>query len=349
MAGHGRGALRGRVVLVTGGSRGLGLELARQALDRGARVAICGRDERTLGESQHELSRRGEVLAVRCDVADAEQVRDLVATVESRLGEVDVLIANAGVITVGPAVHQTAEDLREAMDVMYWGAVHPVLAVLPGMRRRRSGRIAVITSIGGRLAVPHLLPYSGAKFAAVGFSEGLCAEVAAEGVHVTTVVPGLMRTGSHLNAVFKGRHRQEFTWFSLGASLPLISVDVRRAARRVLDAVERGAVLTSIGLPAVLATRIHGLMPGTTVRVMRLVARLLPGPGGIEAGRRTGAQSTTRVTESALGELGRRAADRQGQHRIAAGAGDGAARPGDQPNRVVADTRRASDPPAWSG
>jgi NAD(P)-dependent dehydrogenase (short-subunit alcohol dehydrogenase family) len=332
-----RGALSGKVVLVTGGSRGLGLELARQALDRGARVAICGRDERTLGEAQGELSRRGEALAVRCDVTDPEQVRDLVASVESRLGEVDVLLANAGVITVGPAVHQTAEDFREAMDVMYWGVVHPVLAVLPGMRRRHSGRIAVVTSIGGRVSVPHLLPYSGAKFAAVGFSEGLCAEVAADGIRVTTVVPGLMRTGSHLNASFKGRHRQEFTWFGLGASLPLLSVDVRRAAQRILDAVERGAVLTSIGLPAVVASRVHGLMPGTTVRVMRLVARLLPAAGGIEAARRTGVQSTTRVTESALGELGRRAADRQGQRRVTAATGDGA----------VADGLPASDPPAW--
>lgn len=338
MARAGRGALSGRVVLVTGGSRGLGLELSRQALDRGARVAICGRDERALGEAQAELSRRGEVLAVRCDVADPEQVRDLVAAVESRLGEVDVLLANAGVITVGPAVHQTADDFREAVDIMYWGVVHPVLAVLPGMRRRRSGRIAVITSIGGRVSVPHLLPYSGAKFAAVGFSEGLCAEVAADGIRVTTVVPGLMRTGSHLNASFKGRHRKEFTWFGLGASLPLLSVDVRRAARHILDAVERGAVLTSIGLPAVVASRVHGLMPGTTVRVMRLVARLLPAAGGIETARRTGVQSTTRVTESPLGGLGRRAADRQGQRRVTAAGGDG----------VGADGQPASDRPAWS-
>ena len=310
-----RSRLRDRVVLVTGGSRGLGLEIARQALDRGARVGICGTNEESLDDARRELLRRGDVAAVRCDVADPRQVEELVATVEARLGEIDVLVANAGVITVGPFQHQTVDDLRMAMDVMYWGVVHPVMAVLPGMRGRHAGSIAVVTSIGGRIAVPHLLPYSAAKFAAVGFSEGLCAELASEGIRVTTVVPGLMRTGSHVNALFKGRHRREYTWFGLSASLPLLSVDVRRAARRVLDGVERGAVQTSIGLPAAIGSRVHGLMPATTVRVMRLANHLLPRPGGIGEERRSGTESTTPLTESPLTALGRRAADRQCQRR----------------------------------
>jgi short-subunit dehydrogenase len=86
------------------------------------------------------------------------------------------------------------------------------------------------------LSVPHLLPSSTAKFAAVGFSEGLRAELGRGPVTVTTVVPGLMRTGSHLNARFTGRAGQEFTWFSLGASLPLISMDAERAARQIVTA-----------------------------------------------------------------------------------------------------------------
>jgi hypothetical protein len=134
---------------------------------------------------------------------------------------------------------------------------------------------------------------------------------------VTTVIPGLMRTGSHVNAFFKGRHRREYTWFALAASLPLLSVDVRRAARRILDGVERGAVQTSIGLPAAIGSRVHGLMPASTVRVMRLANRLLPGSGGIGEERRSGARSTTPLTESPLTALGRRAADRQGQRRPA--------------------------------
>jgi short-subunit dehydrogenase len=196
---------------------------------------------------------------------------------------------------------------------MLWGAVHPALAVLPGMRARGDGAIAVVTSIGGKVAVPHLLPYATAKFAAVGFSEGLAAEVAADGVRVTTVVPGLMRTGSHLNALFAGRHRAEFTWFGLAASLPVLSVDVRRAATQVLDAVERGRVEIIIGWPAKLAARVHGLMPATTTRVLAAVDRLLPSPGGAGQGRRPGHESETPVTRSPATLLGARAAERQRQ------------------------------------
>jgi short-subunit dehydrogenase len=304
--------LDGRVVLITGGSRGLGLELARRAAERGARIAICGRDDASLEGARDELERTGaQVIAVRCDVGRADEVRDMVAAVERGLGPVDVLIANAGTITVGPVEVQDPEDFREAMDTMFWGVVHSVLAVLPGMRTRGDGAIAVITSVGGKVAVPHLLPYAAAKFAAVGFSEGLAAEVAADGVRVTTVVPGLMRTGSHLNATFKGRHRGEFTWFGVGASLPLVAVDVRRAATQVLDAVERGRVEVFVGWPAKVAARVHGVVPGTTTRVLAGVDRLLPS-GGAATSRR-GYESQTWVTRSPITLLGARAARRQRQ------------------------------------
>ena len=131
-------------------------------------------------------------------------------------------------------------DFREAMDVMYWGVVNTSLAVLPSMIERRRGHIVNITSIGGKISVPHLLPYSSAKFAAVGFTQGLAAEVRQHGVHVTNIAPGLMRTGSHLHAKFKGRQEDELTWFGLGASAPLLAMDADRAAQQVISALERG-------------------------------------------------------------------------------------------------------------
>jgi short-subunit dehydrogenase len=308
----------GRVVLVTGGSRGLGLEISRVAVRRGARVAICARDPGEFEAARSELAADGaEVVAIPCDVGDAAAVAAMVAEVERRLGAVDVLVANAGIITVGPEGTQTREDFVAAMDVMYWGVVNCVLAVLPGMRERRRGSIAVITSIGGKLATPHLLPYAGAKFAAVGFAEGLRAETAGDGVRVTTVVPGTMRTGSHVNAAFKGQHRREYSWFALAASLPLISVDAGRAARRVIAGIERGDAEVIIGLPARVATRLHGLFPATTVRLLGVVDRLLPDAGGIGAESRRGADSESALTESPATALGRRAARRQRQDRAA--------------------------------
>src|SRR6185369_6660508 len=131
------------------------------------------------------------------------QVAAMVSQVNERLGGIDVLVNNAGIISVGPIESQTIEDFREAMDVMFWGHVNTILAVLPQMQRRRSGWIGNVSSIGGKISVPHLVPYSCAKFASVGLSEGLTAELAKDGINVTTIVPGLMRTGAHINAYFK--------------------------------------------------------------------------------------------------------------------------------------------------
>src|SRR5258706_1693680 len=175
-----------------------------------------------------------------CDVGDEAQVEQMARDVPSHYGRVDILVNNAGVIMVGPLKNQTLADFQEAMDTMFWGMVYTTLALLPQMFRRGEGRIVNITSMGGRMAVPHILPYNCAKFAAVGFSEGLHAEVKKDGITVTTVAPGLMRTGSHKNAMFKGKHRLEYSWFALGATLPVISIDAEKAARRIVRAAQRG-------------------------------------------------------------------------------------------------------------
>jgi NAD(P)-dependent dehydrogenase (short-subunit alcohol dehydrogenase family) len=202
-------SLAGRTVLVTGGSRGLGLVLAREAAADGARIAICGRDPEALARAAEALRRIGaRVLTVECDVTDPAAVRRMVEEVVARLGPVDMLINNAGVIEVGPAETMALADYEEAMATNFWGVLYPVLEVLPGMRARGDGRIVNITSFGGKLGVPHLVPYSASKFAALGLSQGLRAELAADGVAVTAAVPGLIRTGSPRNAIFRGRHRR---------------------------------------------------------------------------------------------------------------------------------------------
>jgi len=212
--------LRGQKALVTGGSRGLGLLIGRELARAGCDVTICARDVDELARARADILRFGrQVETVVCDVSDRVQVNRMIRQVTTHFGQIDILVHNAGVIQVGPLENQSIDDFQMAMDVMYWGIVHPTLAVLPQMRARGSGRIVNVTSIGGKLGVPHLLPYSSAKFAAVGFSEGLAAEVAKDGIAVTTVVPGLMRTGSHLHALTKGQHEAEYGWFSLGASL----------------------------------------------------------------------------------------------------------------------------------
>ncbi len=269
--------LTGQVALVTGSSRGLGFLLARELAREGCRVVICARDADELERARVQLEAEGaEVLAVPCDITKAAQVQHLVRAVVGRFGLIDILINNAGIIQVGPLESMTPQDFEEALATMFWGVVYPTLTVLPEMRARNRGRIATVTSIGGRVSVPHLLPYSCAKFAAVAFSEGLRAELARQGITVTTIVPGLMRTGSHEHAVFKGRHAAEATWFSLAASLPGLSMDAERAARQIVRAIKRGDAAVTLSLPAVMLERFHGLFPGMTAGILGLVDRFLP-------------------------------------------------------------------------
>jgi short-subunit dehydrogenase len=306
--------LHGQTALVTGGSRGLGLLISRELQQAGCRLAICARDAEELEWASRDLaSYGGPVETVVCDVGDQQQVERMISEVTGRLGKIDILVNNAGIIQVGPLENQELADFRTAMDVMYWGVVYTSLAVLPQMRARAAGRIANVTSIGGKMAVPHLLPYSSAKFAAVGFSEGLASEVAKDGITVTTIVPGLMRTGSHLHAVTKGQQTKEYGWFSLGASLPFISMDAERAAKHVVEAIQRGDSVRCLGLTAALASRFHGVFPGTTVELLGLVNRLLPAPSSGSSGRVPGFQArdwlNSRLVNVAT-TLGQRAAER---------------------------------------
>ncbi|MGE5488259.1 MAG: SDR family NAD(P)-dependent oxidoreductase [bacterium] len=276
-----RGRLRGQVALIMGASRGLGLQIAREFARRGCKVVICARDAEELGRAREDLERRGaDVLAEPCDVTSREQVTRAVSLARSRFGHIDILCNVAGVIQVGPVESMGIEDFENAMKVMFWGMLYPTLEVLPGMMERRSGRIVNITSIGGKVAVPHLLPYTAAKFAAVGLSEGLHAELRRYGIKVVTIVPGLMRTGSFVNAYFKGRQEKELAWFGLGASLPGVSMSARRAARQIVSAAASGRSVRVLSAPAKVLALFHGMFPGLTTELLGLANALLPDADG---------------------------------------------------------------------
>jgi NAD(P)-dependent dehydrogenase (short-subunit alcohol dehydrogenase family) len=309
-------SLRDKVALITGGSRGLGLVIARQMLGQGARVAICSRDRLELERAFNHLGRdHRHVLSVPCDITDREQVHAMIGIVQQHFGTIDVLINNAGIIQVGPVELMTDEDYEKAMKVHFWGPLYTTFAVLPSMRRRREGRIVNIASIGGKVSMPHLVPYNASKFALVGLSEGLRAELAKERIIVTTVCPGLMRTGSPRNAFFKGQHRAEYTWFSIIDALPLTSLSAEKAARQIIAACKRGDAEVVLSLPAKLATVVHGLCPGWTADLLGLVnALLLPAPGGIGSAQLPGKDSISPLAPSALTRLSDRAAQQNNEN-----------------------------------
>jgi short-subunit dehydrogenase len=274
--------LHGEVAVVTGASRGLGLLLARELAGQGCPLVICARDAAELERAADELRAAGaEVTTVACDVTDEATPQLLIDTAVQRYGRLDILVSNAGVIQVGPVQAAQIGHYEMAMNTMALAPARLALTALPVMRRQGHGRIVTIGSIGGKISVPHLLPYSTAKFAAVGFSEGLRAELGRGPVTVTTVVPGLMRTGSHLQARFTGQPSKEFTWFSLGASLPLVSMDAERAARQIIAAVRQRRAEIILTPAGQLVSRAAGIVPGLTTEILHLVQRLaLPAPSG---------------------------------------------------------------------
>jgi NAD(P)-dependent dehydrogenase (short-subunit alcohol dehydrogenase family) len=261
----------GRSVLIAGGSRGLGLLIARQLAREGALLTIAARDEAELERAREELESRGYHVHVEtCDMGQRDQAERLVHQTVERHGRLDLLINNAGIMKVGPIDHMRHEDFEEAMNVHFWGPLHTSLAALPAMRRQGGGRIVNISSIGGKIGVPHLTPYCASKFALTGLSDSLRAELARDRIYVTTVCPGMMRTGSPFNAWFKGRHRDEFTWFTISDSIPLMSVDGHRAAWQVIDAARHGDPELIITIPAKIAVIANALVPDMVAFTMAL-------------------------------------------------------------------------------
>jgi short-subunit dehydrogenase len=306
--------LNGKTVLITGGSRGLGLVMAREFAREGARLVLCARDEAELQRAQADLEAFGvEIMTVPCDVTNKESVTNMIERVNSRFGGVDVLVNNAGVIQVGPIEVMTHDDFEMTMQAHFWGPLNTIMAVLPSMRARKSGRIVNISSVGGKVSVPHLVPYSASKFALVGLSKGLRAELMKDGIKVTTVCPGLMRTGSPRNADFKGKLQLEYAWFSISDAMPLLTVSAENAARQIVRACKRGQAELVISVPAKLAVLFESLFPETMSQILGAVNQVLPGAGGVGTETRKGRESKSAWSPSWLTSLNEEAALRNNE------------------------------------
>lgn len=278
----------GAVVLVTGGSRGLGFAIASRFAQRPVRLVLAARDRAELQQAQESLLaqhvhlRQDDFYLVTADLSRPEDCRRMVVEALARFGRIDVLVNNAGIIGVGPLEAQSLERFEEAMAINFFAALYTTWAALPHLRNQQPlpgwpNRAAIvnIASIGGKIAVPHLVPYSAAKFALVGFSHGLHAELRSKGIRVTTVCPGLMRTGGEDHASFYGDTEAEARWFKFSAKTPGISTTPEHAANRVYRAVSLGLAEIVITPQAWLGARIAGLCPETVQCLTSLANRYI--------------------------------------------------------------------------
>jgi NAD(P)-dependent dehydrogenase (short-subunit alcohol dehydrogenase family) len=272
-----RSFYRDKVAVVTGGSRGLGLEIARRICTQGGRVVILARDGDELRNAVKDLtSRGGQAMAFRCDLFEAAQIRAVVRQTIERFGRIDILINNAGTIEIGPVDHMQLEDFDRAMRLHFWAPYFLIMQVMPHMRTGGGGRIVNISSIGGKIAVPHMAPYSASKFALTGFSDAIRAELARDKIFVTTVTPGMMRTGSQIHAKFKGDHSAEYKWFELSSRVPFASISAERAARKIVSACRRGSASLVMPWTARFIIAANALFPNLTGHLMKIVNRCLP-------------------------------------------------------------------------
>ena len=263
------------IVLVTGGSRGLGLAIASRFARNPVRLVLASRNLAELQQAQETLLaqyahlRPEDFHLVAADLSKPEEAQRLIDEAIDRYGRIDVLVNNAGIIDVGPIESQTLDIFERTMQVNFFAALYTTWAALPHLRKQipldgtRRASIVNIASIGGKIAVPHMLPYSAAKFALVGFSEGLHAELRHKGIRVTTVCPGLMRTGGedHVNIV--GDVEFERRWFTFAAKTPGLAVSTKYAANRIFHAVACGRAEITISPQAWLAARFAGAFPET--------------------------------------------------------------------------------------
>ncbi|MFI5522572.1 oxidoreductase [Streptomyces platensis] len=180
------------VWLITGSSRGFGLHIAREALANGDQVVATARDAEVVRAALGEHG--GEVLALPLDVTDERQAQEVAQAAVERFGRIDVLVNNAGRGLLGAVEEASDAEARSIYDVNVFGLLAVTRAVLPHMRRQRSGRILNISSVGGFTCGSGWGIYNSTKFAVEGLSEALRADLAPLGIHVTIVEPGVFRT-----------------------------------------------------------------------------------------------------------------------------------------------------------
>ena len=183
--------LGGRVAFVTGGTRGIGLAIARALRGAGARVAVAGRDAERSRAVATEL---GDAVGVSCDVADAAQVEAAIAEAERALGPIDILVNNAGLTRDNILLRLTEADWDAVLDANLKGAFHTTRTVIKGMMKRRSGRIINITSIVGLTGNKGQANYAASKAGLVGFTKSVAKEYASRGVLANCVAPGFIET-----------------------------------------------------------------------------------------------------------------------------------------------------------
>ncbi|MES1942664.1 putative short-chain dehydrogenase/reductase [Salinisphaera sp. PC39] len=236
--------MSGRIAWITGGGSGIGRALALELANHGWRVAVTGRTRETLDEVA-AAAPEGTVRAVPADVTDLAATREAVRKIESELGPIDLAVLNAGVFKPFEAENFDAEAVNATMAVNYTGAVHGIDAVLPGMRERRSGHIALVSSVAGYRGLPLGAPYSASKAALIALGESLKFDFDRLGIRTSVINPGFVKTPLTAKNKFP---------------MPFL-MEVDDAARAMRKGLEKGRFEIAFPRPLVYGLKFMRLLP----------------------------------------------------------------------------------------
>jgi short-subunit dehydrogenase len=224
--------LRGKTVIVTGASQGIGRECAREFAKAGSNVVLASRKEDALRGLADELSALpGKRLVVPTDVRDRAAVGVLAERAVKEFGSIDVLVNNAGVGLHAPIVDGSIDNMRYVIDVNLFGVIHAVQAVAPVMREQGAGAIVNVSSVAARIVTPNNGIYSGTKAALNSLTDALRLEMEGTGVRVIAVYPGYTATNFHENVIREGE--------PVGPSRLLSGAPASAVARKIVRLVRR--------------------------------------------------------------------------------------------------------------
>ncbi|TGK22975.1 SDR family oxidoreductase [Leptospira stimsonii] len=248
-----------KVVWITGASSGIGEELAKEAAKRGAKIVLSARRPKELERVKKECGlTKANSLVLPLDLEDYKKLKNVPKTVIDQFGRIDVLINNGGISQRSYTYETTIDTYEKLMDVNYFGNIALSLAVLPIMRKQKSGVISSISSVAGLFGVPLRSGYSASKAALTGFYEALRAENGKEGVKVTLVYPGFIKTQISNNAL-KGDGTKQGKMDSIIEQ----GISADECARKILDAIADGKnEIVIAGFRESFATFLHKFFPG---------------------------------------------------------------------------------------
>ncbi len=265
--------LQQTIILVTGGNRGLGREIARQYLRLGATVIILGRDEEALEAARAELSKFGEVIALTGDITDIGRVGEIKAEIENRFGRLDGLVNNAGLVVGGPLASTKPEDYQRLLDANFVGARNMTDAFLPLLSKSGNPWIINISSAAAKLTVPYLVAYGASKATLARYSEGMALQLAHKDIQVLTVYPSLIHSGVLDHAPVLESKLPLRRLYSVLTTIPFLSMSTTGAASRIIDAQARCELKIVIPFTAEIFVRLVYLMPKLSARLARAVTK----------------------------------------------------------------------------